>query len=383
MTVVGAQEQETFAALLSAVRVRVDERLGRWLEPRVVAAAQISAEVGMAAESLAELALRGGKRIRAALVAAGYEAFAGSGGWEGHPAGESAPPRWSVCEPAMIAVELLQAYLLIHDDWMDDDDVRRGGPAVHVVLRDRLGSRALGDSAAVLAGDLASGFAQEALLETALPPDRVLRAARAFARIQTEVVTGQLAEMHGTRSRGRDGSTRPDDRSPASPGPSVETIHALKTASYTVTGPLLLGGSLAGADDARCAQLERFGRPLGIAFQLRDDLLGVFGDPSATGKPVWNDIRQGKRTALVAELRGDAQAESLLARVQGRADAPADEIAALVRRMVDSGARGRVEARVRELSEEARRALAALPAISETGREWLEGAVSALGERSS
>src|SRR5690606_24818799 len=118
-----------------------------------------------------------------------YEAFA-------PPRPEhTSSPAWSICEPAMVAVELLQAYLLIHDDWMDDDDVRRGGPAVHVVLREKLGSRSLGDAAAVLAGDLASGFAQEALLETELPPAHVLRASRAFTRIQVEVVTGQLAEM--------------------------------------------------------------------------------------------------------------------------------------------------------------------------------------------
>jgi geranylgeranyl diphosphate synthase type I len=243
-----------------------------------------------------------------------------------------------------------------------------------VLLRDRFGSRALGDAGAVLAGDLASGYAQEALLETDLPAERVLDAAQVFARIQVEVVTGQLAEM---RAASVGASPRAE--------PSVETIHALKTASYTVTGPLLLGAALAGASAAGSAELERFGRPLGIAFQLRDDLLGVFGDPSATGKPVWNDIRQGKRTALVAELRGDAALEALLARVFGRADAPLQDVEAVVRAMEDSGARARVEARVRELCDEARRALDAIapPTSASLGRQWLAGAVSALGERSS
>ncbi len=367
------RDRAAFEGLLSSVRTRIDGRLARLLEPRVVAAAQISAEVGMAAEALTDLALRGGKRMRAALIAAGYEAFAVT-----PPAANGAASSWAVCEPAMMAVELLQAYLLIHDDWMDDDDVRRGGPSVHVVLRERLGSRVLGDAAAILAGDLASGYAQDVLLETDLPPERVLRAARAFARIQVEVVTGQLAEMHGTRSSAS-GSGRE-----AAHGPSVETIHALKTASYTVTGPLLLGAALAGADDARSAELERFGRPLGIAFQLRDDLLGVFGDPSATGKPVYNDIRQGKRTALVAELRGDTKAEELLARVHGKGDASDEDVEALVRAMVDSGARARVESRVRELCGEARGALELMaPAMSETGKQWLAGAVIALGERAS
>ena len=370
-----------FGALLGDVRARIDERLDHWLRPRVAAATLISEEVGTVAFAVQDLALRGGKRMRAALVAAGFEARSTRDSSAPAASPVTAGARsWSACEPAMMAVELLQTYLLIHDDWMDDDDVRRGGPSVHVLLRQKLGARALGDAAAILAGNLASGYAQEALLETELPAERVLRASRAFARIQVEVVTGQLAEMRAAARPSVFAGPAPE----GSPGlPSVETIHALKTASYTVTGPLLLGAALAGADDARCAELERFGRPLGIAFQLRDDLLGVFGNPSATGKPVWNDIRQGKRTALVAELRGDKRVEALLARVFGRPDACEADLEAVVRAMEDSGARGRVEARVRELCGEARRVLDAMaPTMSESGRGWLSGSVAALGERS-
>lgn len=353
-------DRRAFDQLLGDVRTRVDERLASWLRPKVASALQVSEEVGLAAEAIERLALRGGKRLRAALVAAGYEAAGGG-------------TDLGLCVPGFLAIELLQVYLLIHDDWMDDDDVRRGGPAVHVALRDRFGSKELGDAGAVLAGDLASAYAQEALLESTLAPERVLRAARAFARIQDDVVVGQLAEFRGTRGL-IEGIVRP--------GPTVETIHALKTASYTVTGPLVLGAMLAGGDDARAAELTRFGRPLGVAFQLRDDLLGVFGDPSATGKPIWNDIRQGKQTALVAELRRDPGAEALLAGVLGRVDAPAADVERVVRAMEGSGAKARVEARVRELSAEAEDALAAAKDVSENARAWLSGAVSALGERS-
>jgi geranylgeranyl diphosphate synthase type I len=357
-----APSDVTFVDLLDRVRKHVDGSLGVWLKPRVASASAVSAEVGAAAEAVESLALRGGKRMRAALVGAAYAACGGVA-----PGGSGAAPAWSAVDRAMIAIELLQVYLLIHDDWMDDDDMRRGGPAVHVSLRERLGSKRLGDAAAVLAGDLACGYAQEALLETPLAADRVLGAARAFARIQEEVVTGQLAEMSGNGSR----------------APSVEVIHALKTASYTVTGPLALGAHLAGASDARVAQLARYGRPLGIAFQLRDDLLGTFGDSHATGKPVGNDIRQGKRTALVVEMRGDAAAEALLARALGRADASEKEVEEVVRAMETSGAKARVEARVMELLAETRAALESmeLPEGSD-GKRWLAGAVRALGERS-
>jgi geranylgeranyl diphosphate synthase type I len=353
-------EDADFGALLDTVRRHVDVHLATWLGPRVASARQVSAEVGAAAEALEGLALRGGKRMRAALVVAGYEAcaapaFAGRGR-------EHMDALLAACERAMLAVELLQVYLLIHDDWMDDDDVRRGGPAVHVALRGHLGGKRRGDAAAILAGDLACAYAQDALLETPMPAGRVLAAARAFARIQVEVVTGQLAEM----------SSEPD----------VEVIHALKTASYTVTGPLAMGASLAGASELRVAQLARYGRPLGIAFQLRDDLLGTFGDPRATGKPVGNDIRQGKRTALVAEMRGHGAADALLARVLGREDASSDDVVEVVHAMESTGARARVEARVAELLAEARTALEvmALPESSLASR-WLDGAVRALGER--
>lgn len=355
----------TFGVLLDTVRRHVDTQLASWLMPRVAAASQVSAEVGAAAEAVQSLALRGGKRMRAALVVAGFEACAER---SGAPTAEDVTTVLRACDRAMLAIELLQVYLLIHDDWMDDDDVRRGGPAVHVALRARLGSKRLGDTAAILAGDLACGYAQEALLETqpSSPPalgDRLLAAARAFGRIQVEVVTGQLAEMSSV--------------------PSVEVIHALKTASYTVTGPLAMGAHLAGASESRVAELARYGRPLGIAFQLRDDLLGTFGDTSATGKPVGNDIRQGKRTALVSEMRGDAAAEALLERVLGREDASDEDVAEVVRAMVTTGAKTRVEARVTELLAEARAALdaMALPPSSR-GLGWLVGALRALGERS-
>ena len=356
-------EDDPFAALLDRVRKHVDASLAAWLKPRVAAASAVSAEVGEAAEAVSGLALRGGKRMRAALVGAAFVACSEDGAQGAHCA-QGSLASWAPVDRAMIAIELLQVYLLIHDDWMDDDDVRRGGPAVHVLLRGRLGSKRFGDAAAVLAGDLACAYAQEALLEGDFPAERLLAAARAFARIQEEVVTGQLAEM--------------------STHASVEVIHALKTASYTVTGPLALGAHLAGASESRVAQLARYGRPLGIAFQLRDDLLGAFGDTSATGKPVGNDIRQGKRTALVAEMRGHAASEALLARVLGREDASDHDVAEVVRAMETSGAKARVEARVAELLAETRAALDAMALPDDSlGRRWLAGAVRALGERCS
>jgi len=159
-------------------------------------------------------------------------------------------------------------------------------------------------------------------------------------------------------------------------------MHDLKTGSYTVRGPLAIGAILAGATAEQRAALDRFAAPLGVAFQLRDDLLGTFGDPKATGKPAGNDVRRGKRTALVAALASDPGAEELMVRAFGVADASDADVAALVARMETAGARARVEARLRELLELADRELAAAP-LSAVGKGWLQGAVKALGERDS
>jgi geranylgeranyl diphosphate synthase type I len=159
----------------------------------------------------------------------------------------------------------------------------------------------------------------------------------------------------------------------------VEAMHDLKTGSYTVRGPLLLGAALAGAPHALRAGLERFAAPIGIAFQLRDDLLGTFGDPAETGKPVGNDLVAGKRTALVAEAHRLASEQELsaLVRVLGRADASLAEIRAATGALVSSGARRAVEDRLHALCDEAE-AISAELGVSAAGRALLVGAVGAL-----
>ena len=353
---------KAFAELAKEVRTSVDAQLAEVLEAAVMRARAQGPEVGAVVEAVRSLSMRGGKRLRAVLVAAAYEACGGEGGAQ-------------VVVPAGVALELLQTYLLIHDDWMDDDDVRRGGPSVHAMLRARFESRdgtgeprpgrsapGPGDAAAILAGDHASALAQNALLGLAIPPQRVLEAARVFARIQEDVILGQLLDIRGAS------------------GSSVEAMHDLKTGSYTVRGPLRLGAILAGATHEAHEALVRFAAPLGIAFQLRDDLLGTFGDPKETGKPAGNDVRVGKHTALVAELANDEEAQTIMKRTFGVIDAPQADVDALVRRMKASGARARVEARLRDLLVQAQRELHGAP-LNARGKAVLEGAVLAIGER--
>jgi geranylgeranyl diphosphate synthase type I len=341
-----------FAHFVARVRADVEARLGPWLGARVAEARTRGADVFAVADALGHLVLRGGKRMRAVLLAAGYVA-----------AGGEDP---SAVAPAGAALELLQAYLLTHDDWMDGDDMRRGGPSVPAMMQAHFatGNGGAAGAAAILAGDLAASWALRSMLELSLPPDRVVRALREFARAQEEVVEGQVLDVCA-------GSGALDD---------VEAVYSLKTASYTVRAPVVMGARLAGAGDGLVATLAAFAEPLGVAFQLRDDLLGAFGDPAATGKPRGGDLRKGKRTALLVEGLRDPGAAHRLNEVVGRRDAEDSAIAGALEVLEACGARARVEARIGALAGEARAALARAE-VSGAGRELLAQAIAALTER--
>lgn len=299
--------------------------------------------------AVTELTLRGGKRVRPAVAEAAARCF-------DHGLNQE------VLLDAVLSVELLQTYLLIHDDVMDDDPERRGGPAVHALLAERVGDPVTGRSLAILAGDLGCAMAQELLVEADLPTERSRAALRELVRMQWEVIQGQHLDMIG--------------------GAEPAAIHDAKTASYTTRGPARLGGALAGADQASMDRLERYGTPLGRAFQVRDDLLGVFGQASSLGKPVGADLRAGKRTELVeAALEGsnETQREALLC-VLGRPEATDEQIALACQVIEETGAKGRSESLIERLTGEA---LAALDGsdFRPEGVEILRGVALLLAER--
>jgi geranylgeranyl diphosphate synthase type I len=342
---------EDFAA---RVRADVDAHLAGWLDAAVARAAARGADVEAVAEAVKALVLRGGKRLRAILVAAAFEACGG-------------PP---APRPAAIgagaSLELLQGYLLVHDDWMDGDDVRRGGPSVPALMRKRFAQNA--DAASILAGDLACAWAQACLLQAGegIDPARLALAAGELAAAQEDVVSGQVLDVcaHAADAAG------------------VEAVHALKTASYTARAPVVIGARLAGARPAQLSALVAFAEPLGVAFQLRDDVLGLFGDARTTGKPWGADLRKGKRTALVIEALRDAASRDGLARVLGRADASDEDVRQTAARIEASGARARVEGRIANLASAALEALRAAD-LTPQGRELLSSAARAMTDRTS
>ncbi|ANZ40174.1 geranylgeranyl pyrophosphate synthase [Lentzea guizhouensis] len=251
-----------------------DAALHEFLANRPDVAPELAAE-------LREMVRAGGKRMRPRFAWEGWRA-AGGGGDE------------DVVVRALVALELLQCCALVHDDVMDRSTVRRGRPTVHEVFMMRhrrsrwAGSaRQYGDSAAVLVGDLALAWADDALVTAGLSGAALQRAWVPWQAMRVEMMAGQHLDLLGVARREE----------------SLEQalrVAALKTAAYTVERPLHLGAALADAGPDVVACLREFGRDVGVAFQLRDDLIGVFGDPAVTGKPVGEDLREGKRTALMA-----------------------------------------------------------------------------------
>jgi geranylgeranyl diphosphate synthase type I len=359
-----APEATEFVRYAERTRTRVEAALEDWLASKAKETAGLTPDARAPIEAAFDLARRGGKRLRAVLVACTYEGFRGEGGAD-------------TVVMAGVAMELLQVYLLIHDDWMDGDELRRGGPSVPAMMRARFGSLKLADASAILAGDYAAGLALDALLSVPCSAGRVAKAARELARVEKDVVAGQLLDVHASQ----DGmSAALPRRGQQTDGTSeVELMHSLKTASYTVRAPVLIGARLAGASDPACDALESFAEPLGVAFQLRDDVLGTFGDPKATGKPSLSDLRQGKRTALIAEAARDPASRELL-RVVGDANASVTDLEALARYLAESGVRARVEARIDTLLAKAHAALET-PLVPESARLALQGSILALGRR--
>jgi geranylgeranyl diphosphate synthase type I len=337
----------SFPALLARVRADVDQRLAALWDAEIASLRRYGGDVVAVADAARDLTMRGGKRFRAALLVAAYAGVA-----------PDAP-----IEPALEAgasLELLQSYLLMQDDWIDGDVTRRGGPAVHAALGAHFRDAHRAASFAILASDYTWGLALRVLGDAAVPAPRALAAVQLFARMHADVVIGQELDVLGNAA-------------------DVDVVHDLKTGAYTVRGPLLLGATLAGAPATTIEALRRFAGPLGIAFQLRDDLLGTFGTEEQTGKPVGNDLRAGKRTAILAEAesRLSPDGRAALAKAFGRMEATEAEVLAATAALAACGARDAVSARLVRLCNEAETLAANLP-LTANVRSLLAGAASAL-----
>lgn len=307
--------------------------------------------------------LQGGKRIRAAFAYWAWRAYGGD---------HTGP-----LTPAIIrigaALELFQAAALFHDDVMDRSDTRRGIPTAHRAFATaHKNSESLGDgeqyglSAAILLGDLSLVASENEFRGGSRSFDPLVadRAHKHFDDMRTVVTVGQFLDVHAQVAPWEDDLAGAEAR--------ALTVIETKTASYSVNSPLQIGASFAGISDAESERLKAFGIPVGMAYQLVDDVLGMFGDQAVTGKPSGDDLKEGKRTVLVIEaLRVLGAADrTTLQNALGNPNLTDAEVASLIALIKDSGAVEATLARVQQLSHQGLEALAQLD-MQESGRSML------------
>ena len=331
---------------LALVGEAIEARVQRLLDAEIERWTLVDDALRAPLEALQSLVMAGGKRLRPAFC---HWAFVGAGG----------DPADQTVVDVGAALELLHTFALVHDDVMDNANIRRGQASVHAAAMTNHGAagwrgegRRFGEGVAILVGDFAFVYAD--MLVAALSPE----ARSLYDELRVELCVGQYLDLAATAAGGRDEA-------------QARRIEWYKSGKYTVERPLHLGASLAGRAADLTAPLSAFGLPLGEAFQMRDDLLSVFGDPAVTGKPVGDDLREGKLTPLVAATaqRADATGRALLDRI-GAPDISLAEIAALQQTMIDCGAVAHVETAIEALVAESLDALSRAP-ITEGARDAL------------
>ncbi len=342
----GGSSDDVIAIEQSLFRTSLSQTIEQFLAEQRNVLTEISEESLPLISSIATLT-GGGKRMRALLCYWGWRAAGGS-------ADAVAPT------VAGTALEFFQAAALIHDDIIDRSETRRGRPSVHRQFSTRhtdagwhLDPERFGVSAAILAGDLCLSFSEE--LFTAACREVAGDTARTiFNRMRTEVMAGQYLDL-------LEEAVGPD-QTPEVAEERALNILRFKSAKYSMERPLMLGGALAGADETLLTAYSAFALPLGEAFQLRDDILGVFGDPDVTGKPAGDDLREGKRTLLIARALGasDEESRATINRMLGDTTLDEDAVTTLRALITGSGALELTERLIAEKSEEAFTALARL-----------------------
>ena len=333
---------------LAPIAARVESRLRTLLEAETSRWAAFDEDLQTPMEHIGRLVLGGGKRLRPSFC---HWGFVGAGG----------EPYDKRIIDAGAALELMHAFALFHDDVMDDADSRRGTPTTHTVFAEAHAAagwagepRRFGEGVAILVGDLAFVMADQLLLDA--PRDAWV----IWNELRTELNIGQLLDIVG--------SVRGDRRLD-----KAERICRYKSGKYTVERPLHLGAVLAAPERAPelLPALSAYGLPLGDAFQMRDDVMGAFGDEAVTGKPVGGDLREGKPTPLLARAVAAASADqrSVLDKV-GSPDLDDDDVASMQQIIVETGALAELEAQIVALTDEAVAAIEVAP-ITEPSRAEL------------
>jgi geranylgeranyl diphosphate synthase, type I len=330
---------------LRELRHRVQQAVDQQIAAASVDLAEVGPDLSPLIDSVASL-LSGGKGLRAGFL------------YWGHRAGGSDDSDALVRLAA--SMEFFQGAALLHDDVMDRSDTRRGRPSAHRAVASLHTKRGwagdggrFGEGVAILAGNLCLTWCDQLYATCGLPPADLARGRDLFDRMRTQLMGGQFLDLLES-ARGWDGLSLEERIT------SARTVIRFKSAKYTIEQPLLIGALVGGVPRPAHAQLSAYGLALGEAFQLRDDLLGVFGDPEATGKPAGNDLREGKLTVLIALALAGASpsGRETMSALLGRDDLDDDGVQALRAVIRGSGAVDRVEDLISDRAAEARSALA-------------------------
>ena len=352
---------------------RVQQGIDEFLAERATEFAAITPELTQLTD-LAHDFLSGGKRFRALFCYWGWQAAAGVADEFDPLADLDSSTDLPAIVKAAAALEIFHAAALVHDDIMDNSDTRRGLPAAHRLFeklhRDARwtgSANDFGQSAALLLGDLLLGWSDELFdAGTGLLADHDagLSGRREFNRMRTEVTAGQYLDILEENSW----AVHPE----ADALTRAHRVIVYKSAKYSVEAPLAIGAALGGGSAAQLAALRSFGLPLGVAYQLRDDLLGVFGDPEVTGKPAGDDLREGKRTVLIAlaRTRLPAHLRTLVDELLGDKDLDGQQVDMIRTALRDSGAVDEVERIIDHNVGLARQALTDAP-ITASARDQL------------
>jgi geranylgeranyl diphosphate synthase type I len=349
---------------MQSFKVRIDAEIDAYMRQSIRETRKHDVFVADALEYVRTCILSGGKRVRAAMMYYGYLA---GGGKEYQKALE-------VC----VSIELIHAFLLIHDDIMDRDGKRHGVDTVHrryekLAKRSRyFGDPAhFGESIGITIGDIVAAMGSRRIFTSDFPAERIVLALNKLQFIISYTGIGQISDIR----MGVSGRASEED---------VLAMYKHKTAKYSLEGPLHLGAILAGADEVFLEKLSQYAIPLGIAYQIQDDLLGIFGKESGVGKPIGSDIEEGKMTLLVvsALASGDARQKKILRSLLGRAGITKQELDLVRDTFRDTGAVEYAKEKALRYVEEGKRALEEIPSQSKKAAEFLYGMAEYVASRS-
>jgi geranylgeranyl diphosphate synthase type I len=324
---------------INFLREEINHALAQFIKDEERDLARIGSELDPVSEHLERFLLDSGKRLRPIFA---YVGFLG--------AAKNPTPQMIA---AFASLELVHVCALIHDDVMDGSDTRRGAPAIHKSFENLHKSKNLtgsaeqfGISAAILLGDLALIWSDQMLHNAGLSDQQLINGLKIYDEMRVELMAGQYLDVYEQAL-----ATQSVER--------ALKVARFKSGKYTIERPLHFGAAIAGSHPSLEKLYSDYGIPLGEAFQLRDDLLGVFGDPSETGKPAGDDLREGKRTVLMALAmeKADASAKKLFNDLLGKADLTNDQIKDLQDEIIKSGAVEQVEEMITQFTKEALLAL--------------------------